>query len=653
MAETKNYPDGIVQQTDEFKKRQEIKNLVGELIEKTAKEEIKKAFKKLGFDEKDGYYSVIANDEDGKQREVGKGTAEGKVNVTISKPKNLNPDASKPISYMQKVVTFGGKKLVSEIYLEIVGENLQISYKNTEDSGFQQQSDGPTYAARELEKKATLPISDTKEFKKKVKDMFESISEAEAEYLTQTKIAVDNKTEKNMNASIVKENKFNMTLKDLMEGDFQEIGSKIQNMVNESMVEKERKSDTHGTPDTSDGNPTVKLGDKELLFGQEKECTEQPVQEIVGASAESNKAGQELMGATQNGEPKLSGYFFVRFEDGKNTAVVKNKDGELERYGKSPNFAGYHLIIGGADYEFMSSESKEEEKITEMTTSGPGIGGPTEPSSFKYAAPGWAKDGKTPDLKASRDLGYTPVNEEIQKTAYGENKVKRSVIIRNNDGSFLLEDINKSQSKEPYTQNVEMEPGHLNTPKGMTKPYTMGMHGKADVNSKEELNLTGHGDLNAITNDKKMTKRKFVTNEENEKAGINKRYIITDKYTKEELSERWKQLIDKKSFDSIQDGLDESILGTHGFASPLAQTTISREEGEKEMEAGYSDLNPSIEVNDTPACGCEDGMQLVPKGTNALIVFKLSEADIKSNKAYVVDHFTNKLVVNPLFKKTI
>jgi hypothetical protein len=75
------------------------------------------------------------------------------------------------------------------------------------------------------------------------------------------------------------------------------------------------------------------------------------------AQGEMAKGGGEveLMGATQNGVPKPSGYTLVRFEDGKKTAIVKDEDGNLERYSKSPNFAGYHLIINGTDYEFVSS----------------------------------------------------------------------------------------------------------------------------------------------------------------------------------------------------------------------------------------------------------------------------------------------------------
>jgi len=33
-----------------------------------------------------------------------------------------------------------------------------------------------------------------------------------------------------------------------------------------------------------------------------------------------------------------------------------------------------------------------------------------------------------------------------------------------------------------------------------------------------------------------------------------------------------------------------------------------------------------------------------------MIVFRLSESDVKQNKTYIIDHFTNKLVLNPLFK---
>lgn len=66
------------------------------------------------------------------------------------------------------------------------------------------------------------------------------------------------------------------------------------------------------------------------------------------------KKGDKIMGATQHGKPEDSGYTFVRF-DGAKEVIVRDEDGQLERYIKSPHFAGYHLIINDTDYEFVAS----------------------------------------------------------------------------------------------------------------------------------------------------------------------------------------------------------------------------------------------------------------------------------------------------------
>ena len=85
--------------------------------------------------------------------------------------------------------------------------------------------------------------------------------------------------------------------------------------------------------------------------------------------AKGGKIGKELLGATQNGEPKPSGYFLERFENRKKEAIVRDETGNLERYGKSPNFAGYHLIIDGVDYEFIDSVKESGGKTVSKAVS--------------------------------------------------------------------------------------------------------------------------------------------------------------------------------------------------------------------------------------------------------------------------------------------
>ena len=90
MTKDKTYPDGIKKETEEFAKRKEIKKLIDKLIKEIAKDKTYKAFKKLGFTEKEGNYFVYAKGKEAEEKSGGKGTSEGKVNVTISYPKKFS-----------------------------------------------------------------------------------------------------------------------------------------------------------------------------------------------------------------------------------------------------------------------------------------------------------------------------------------------------------------------------------------------------------------------------------------------------------------------------------------------------------------------------------------------------------------------------------
>lgn len=529
MEQKNIYPEGTKQETEDFATRQKIKKIVGEDVEAVVKEETLKAFKDLGYKEKDGYMYIVAAGEDGKEKEVGKGTQEGKLNVTISKPKMLNMGAVRPVSYMQKVTTFGGKKLVSELYLEIIDETVNLNYKNTEASAFHQSSNGSTYSPRKLDKSETITgIKDTKSFKSKLKKFFSEIAKAEAEYLTGTKIGNDDKTTKDMNDSIVKESKYSMKLTDLFSSSYEEAGDKINKLVNESLEDKRVSAE----PKIKSDEPT----DKKLVIGDEEE--------------------------------KVEG----------------------------------------------------EDKVEEITMS-TGIGYKT-PYAFK------PQGEEATQTNSDKNLGYT-LAESVKNTTYGMMRTKRAHILREGNGEFKL--------VTPYTEQVEMEKGHLNTPKGMTKNYAQGLHGK-DVNSKEELDNTGHGDLNKIEESNKLNlmKRKFASLSENEEKGINKRYIITEKLSKEEQKDRWKKLYENDCFCGIKDQDDK----------------VTRNEYENDVEKEFENNNKPLESDlcNTPFSGEEEGFLDVPKSKGSMIVFRLAESDVRQNKAYIIDHFTKKLVLNPLFK---
>ncbi len=554
MEKEKLYPEGIVQQTEDFALRQKIKKIVGENIEDVIKEETIAAFKKLGYEEKDGYMFVVAaGGKDNKEKEIGKGTAEGKLIVTVSVPKMLNMGAVKPVSYMQKVTTFGGKKMVGEIYLEIKDKTVYVEYKNTEAAAYHQSSEKDTYAPNKLNKSGIISgLENEKSFKKDFKKFFEPIAEAEAQYLLGTKIANDDKVEKNMNDSIIKENTYTMKLTDIFSSSFEEAGDKINNLVKESLEIKEEKDkkDSVGTPKTPSGEPT----EKELVIGSE--------------------------------------------------------------------------------------DKTQEDTMDEITASGGGAAGGA------YLTPhAFTSDGKTKAFNTNKSLGYTEVqmNEAVKDTTYGMMRTPRAHKVRQEDGSYKI--IAEGSTKTPYVDVVEMGPDGW-PPKGMEHPFAIGKHG-IKVNSPEELAETGHGELSQLEKKENksldesfgqtlnLIKRKFSSLEENEKAGINKRYIITEKLSKEQQSKRWKQLYENDCFCGIKD----------------SDNTISRDDYEQQANKEFN-TNNQIESDlcNTQFSGEEEGFVDIPKAKGSMIVFRISESDIKANKMYLIDHFTKKMVLNPVFK---
>jgi len=545
MAENKTYPEGTKKETEEFTKRKEIKKLVDKAIKEIATEETYKAFKAIGYEEKQDHYFVYAKGEDDKDyKEGGKGTSENKVNVTFSYPKKYSDGESAPaISNMQKITTFGGKKLVSELYISIKGAVLDITYKNTEDSGFHQQSTGSTYKARTLEDSISISnIGDLKTFKNKIKKFFQSICKAEAEYLTGTKIAQDDKIEKKQNASIVMENKFKLSLTSLIDGDLEQLSESVYKMASESI-------------DTAKNSKEDEEEVKDLLVGSTKEDKEQ-VDELTG---------------TVGG---LGGPI-----EGETTYTNKDSAGQVPAN-----------KLGTTNKRTFNKVGDKSEQVA--------------------------------------DEYNRPINEAVKKTAYGDMHKKRGYMVKE-DGTYVVKTESSTKSKDPYTIEVEMEPGVLNVPKGMTKNYVQGQHGIKE--EKESLN-------EAFNKKVKLSQKRFVSNKENSENKLNKRYIVSESLDEKELSIRFKQLLETHSFKGIQDGID----GIRCSAPVKTRDEIANEEFENAQEG---------QLLSVPMGGVEDnGFVDVPKGGNSLVVFKLAESDIKANKTYIKDHYTNKIVLNPLKK---
>ena len=514
MAKDTQYPLGTKKETKNFSERKKIKKEVFALVKQIAKEETFKAFKQGGYKEKEnGYFAYSKLNQKGEEKVGGKGVSSDSVNVTISTPKKYSDDADTApvVSFFQKVITVNGKKNVAEIYVNINNDILEISYKNTEDAAFIQPHIG------KLQKDITInDIKNTKKLKKQLSDFFKEIAESEVKYLTGTKIAQDDKIEKNQNASVTMENKY--SLKTLLEGNFNEVANKIKKL---QQLEKQKLEEISTTPGGIAGP-----------FNGE-------------------------VNPTNNSETSVGGaYATIAASPIKRKLGAKGQDGEIVA-----------------------------------------------------------------------DENNIPLDEKVKKTPYGQMKESKPYIVKE-DGT--------------YNVKVEFEPGeqNLNVPKGMKKNYALGMHG-VDVNSKEELKRTGHGKLNKIHESfqEKVQRvhRSFALNEDNEKLGINKRYIITEKFNKKEEFQRFKQLLETTELEKLK---EYEVPGDE--VEDLSNKEFEKNQNPEKIES---------DLESTPYCGDdEEGYIITPKSNNSLIMFKLAEADVKQNKAYIKDYYTNKLVKNPLYK---
>ena len=606
MEEKELYPKGTVQQTDDFALRQKMKRIVGDNIESLLKQGTIDAFKKAGYghDEKDNYmYVIAAGGDDGKERKVGQMTKEGGLIVTTSNTKMLNMGATKPVSYIQKVTTFGSKKIISSIKLSIDGNILHIDYMNTEAASFQESSKGNTYTTNPLNKVGNVGIDTEDKFKKEFKSFFESIAEAEVAYITETKIGNDDKTKKNMNDSIVKENKYNMKLTDLFSSTFEDAGSKIDNLVKEGFISK-------------------LMNNKETNC---EDCCKLKKNNKSDATSVTDRAKlSDCKKLSCKCDEESSGAAAVVAEETKKDAPVGCKCGGKCSCEKDK------ILVGSEKEEFL-------EEVT--TTAGSGAG--YQPKAC------FTKDGKTPELKANKDfIQVSKLDESIKDTTYGQMRTQRAHLTRQNDGSYKVISENTKPLKTPYVESVPMGKDGW-PPVGMDVNHTEGNMVGTKVGSKEELAKTGHGELSKLekeekdseeqyTKSKDLSKRKFSDLKENEEKGINKRYIITEKLSKENQVKRWKELCECDCFRDIKDTAD---------TVPSAEYDAI---ANKEFEANNKSLESHL--TDTQFSGAKAGHLTVPKAMGSMIVFSLSESDIRQNKMYLIDHFTNKLVLNPLYK---
>jgi hypothetical protein len=536
MANIENNPEKNDKQSSDFANNQELKSKVYDAIEEQLKDSSEKAFKAEGIKTRE---IKDAEGQQGWNRGVygdgstyGTGSAKGQSTVTVNRVKGSKATNG----FFEKNLSFGGKKMVVEIHVDIDVESktMDMTYKTTEDSFFRGHHDkkGPFM----IDDKLFFNLDDMSKFKKELKEKFDEYSVREANYFIKTKLGIEDRTEKSIN-SMVENSMKKLSLADIIKGNFDETLDKIMESTKKKEVDQ--------------NHPEVKA---------------------------ANTKGNLL------------------FDD----------------------------------------KEEDEDTVDEVTASAGGAG------AGAYLTPGaWAKGGDfDKDMKKSKKP-TDKIHEELQKrfeeTPYAQKDKKRAL---------------KRENTEGWT-TVELDSDGY-APKGMDKNHPLGLHG-VEVNSSEEDRLSkGSPKGRAAMKGKQskglsegldLNKKKFVTLNENEEKGVNKRYIITHKRSNEEEKNRWASLSNFEKYSTVK--LAESC------GCPIEDGTkekmVSREQGEAENERDFMKRNHSVDAGDEV-----NGRLVVsvPKpGSLSGAEFKVFEDDfLNESKAFILDLNSGNLVNNPNYK---
>jgi hypothetical protein len=576
MANIENNSEKNDEQRSEFAKNQELKSKVYDAIEEQLIKSTDSAFKAEGIEIRE---TKDAKGEQGWNRGVygdgstyGTGVKKGQGTVTVNRvkgPKSTN-------GFFEKNLSYGGKKMVVEVHVDIdcESETMDMTYKTTEQAafrGYQDKERGPYM----VNNKQTLGVGDISKFKKEIKKVFDKFADKEVVYFINTKLGIEDRTEKSINSIVEMSNNMSkISLKDILSGSYDETLNKV-------MESKNKNKDTKiNHPDIIDANSPGKL-----LFDDLDEA--------------EKKHGKDYRD------------YFEKM---------------MKKYGaSSPN----ELKASEWKTIDMNWKSKEERNIDEITASAGGAG------AGAYQTPGaFSKGGDFDDEMKGSKKSKKVTNEEFQKrfeeTPYSKKESKRTL---------------KRENKNGWTV-VELEPGSGYVPKGMNKNFVSGLHG-VDVNSADEDKLSkGSPKGRAAMNEGlDPSKKKFISESEHKELGVNKRYIITHKSSKEEEINKWAKLSNFEKNSTIKIAESCGCPVDNGIEDKL----VSREQGELENEQNFMKRNDNIEHGDEI-----DGKTIVVVGKPGSLSgaeFKVFEEDyLNENKAFILDMNSGNLVNNPNYK---
>lgn len=265
------YKKGVVPRSDEFQSSLKTKGEVLSFIENTVESETESAFTELGYRKSDKPAGFYAND-----TAYGMGAATGFFNVKIG---------GQTQTMMEKHIVFGAKRMSVELHVFIHAntKTMDMRYKTTEASALRGYSnpEGPMMINQQLH----FDLKDMEKFKNEFKKKMREFANKEAEYMTSTKLGVEDPVEKST-ASMVEST--STSLNDILSSDEDSFMSKLDEMFNIpdvfSITEEK---------DTSDIKEKEK--EEDLLLSDEEEDDkdkESIQQEITSAGSGAGSIGK-------------------------------------------------------------------------------------------------------------------------------------------------------------------------------------------------------------------------------------------------------------------------------------------------------------------------------------------------------------------------
>ena len=277
-----------------------------------------------------------------------------------------------------------------------------------------------------------------------------------------------------------------------------------------------------------------------------------------------------------------------------------------------------NLLLGDTEKQVKTAEERTKE-IEEITASGGNAAGGAflTPSAWK----------------AGGDLDIGQDKKKFEDTNYAKGNTKRASVKR----TYKTEG-------ENFWSTVELNPGSGYVPKGMEHNFYLGQH-------SQNTDSNYPGKAKKMNESLDLNKRKFITNEENEKLGLNKRYISEEKLSEQQQKDRWKKLIDLKPYETIKAAesvISESVKPILECGCDAASSqVVTRGEAEKQAESSFEKVNSGGEF-----VGGKEVITVPKSDSITNVLYKVFKEDYTNpKKMYIMDMITNNYVINPAYNK--